>query len=208
MDWKLCLIADPSFVPENRLLEKVKEAVESGVTLVQLRVKSLSSRKFFELALLLSSLLKKKDIPFIVNDRVDIALASQASGVHLGQNDLPLSYARKILGPDKIIGISAHNLKEALTAEKEGADYLGVGPVFHTISKNNLSPIIGVDGIRLIRKKIRIPILAIGGITPENSSEVIAAGADGLAAISAFFKKSDIRQVAKNFRQAMSEKIS
>ncbi|MFW6160270.1 MAG: thiamine phosphate synthase [Acidobacteriota bacterium] len=204
IDWKLCLIADPDLVNEDKLIPKVEEAVEAGVTLVQLRVKSLSTRKFLELAIPLSALLRKKNIPFLVNDRVDIALVSQASGVHLGQDDLPLPYARKILGPDKIIGISVHNLEEALTAEKKGADYLGAGPVFPTSSKKDLSPLLGLEGIRLIREKTHLPILAIGGIKPENASAVIAAGADGVAAISAFFQKKDVRLVSGEFKQALS----
>jgi thiamine-phosphate pyrophosphorylase len=129
--------------------------------------------------------LRPKKIRLIVNDRVDIALACKADGVHLGQDDMPLPYAREILGKNRIIGISVVRPDEAEAAEKAGADYIGAGPVFRTMSKEDIGPLLGIEGLRTIREKVKIPILAIGGISAANVADVISAGADGVAVISA-----------------------
>jgi thiamine-phosphate pyrophosphorylase len=126
-----------------------------------------------------------------VNDRVDVAQAVGADGAHLGQEDLPLADARAILGPDKLIGISAHNLKQALEADAGGADYIGFGPIFPTSTKEHPDPIVGLTGLREVRAKVRLPIVAIGGITTKNVSEVVAAGADCCAVISAVLAAPD-----------------
>jgi thiamine-phosphate pyrophosphorylase len=203
IDWTQCLNADTEFRAGRNILPVVEDVVLSGVTLVQLRVKDLPSRDFFNLALKLSRLLKPQNIPLIINDRADIALASSASGVHLGQDDLPLPAARKLLGPDKIIGISVNTASEALAAEKESADYLGVGPVYPTSTKKDLKSILGPPGLKAIRDTIHIPILAIGGINVENVSEVMASGADGVAVISAILGAEDIGRATKELLEAI-----
>jgi thiamine-phosphate pyrophosphorylase len=205
INWKLCLVADAEAAGERNILTLIQEAIEGGVTLVQLRAKKLSIRKFLEISIEASKLLKREDIPLIINDRIDIALACQSVGVHLGQEDLPLSFAQKILGKKKLIGISVNTEEEALEAEKAGADYLGVGPIFPTLSKTDLKPLLGLDGLRRIREKIEIPILAIGGINKKNAREVIKAGADGVAVISAIMGAEDIRKATRELREAISK---
>ncbi len=128
---------------------------------------------------------------FIVNDRCDVAKAVGADGVHLGQEDLPLVDARAILGSGKLIGVSTHSLAQALEAEKAGADYIGFGPIFQTTTKENPDPVVGVGGLREVRARVRIPIVAIGGITAQNVADVMNAGADGAAAISAILAAPD-----------------
>jgi len=197
VNWKLCLIADKEAAGRKNLLAVIQKAVSSGVTLVQLRAKALCTREFLDLALQVSKILKTQDIPFIINDRVDIALACDATGVHLGKKDLPLPFARKLLGPQKIIGITAHSLRESLEAEEGGADYLGVGPVFLSPSKKDLKTALGLHGLFSIRKKVSIPILAIGGINPENAHDVMATGVNGIAVISAILGAKDIEKATK-----------
>ncbi len=205
IDWTLCLIADTEFASGRDIFSMTEEAVEEGVTLVQLRAKNLSDRDFLHLALKLSEKLEEKRTPLIINDRVDIAFSSGATGVHMGQDDLPLSYAREILGRDKLIGISANTKEEALLAEEGGADYLGVGPVYFTSTKKSANTPLGLEGFREIRKKVRIPILAIGGINHKNASDVMACGADGIAVISAIWGANNIHQAVKELLAAVKK---
>jgi len=193
IDWTFCLIADVDAAAGRALVQIVDESVGAGATLIQLRAKSIPTRQIFDLAKGLVSLLRPKHIPLIINDRIDIALASKADGVHLGQSDLSLSSSREILGKQRIIGISANSLSEAMTAEADGADYIGAGPVFPTHTKIDTGHILGIEGFKAIRKKVRIPLLAIGGIHAKNISEVIASGADGVAVISAVLGSEDVR---------------
>jgi len=165
IDWKLCLVADAEAAQGRDLPNLIEKAVDSGVTLVQLRAKGMPTRKFLQLALQTAELLKAKGFPLIINDRIDIALACGAEGIHLGQDDLPLPYARKILGKKKCIGISVNTLKEAEEAEKGGADYLGVGPVYDTPSKRDLKAILGPSGLKVIREKVNLSWLS-GGLMP------------------------------------------
>jgi|Deesub1362B_J571_1020462.scaffolds.fasta_scaffold00006_186 thiamine-phosphate pyrophosphorylase len=204
-DWRVCLVVDPELFPHVNLLKAVTEAVAAGISSIQLRVKSSSTRHFFELATQLASLLRASNTPFIINDRVDIALACRADGVHLGQEDLPLAAAREILGPRRIIGISVNTVEEARAAEEGGADYIGVGPIFPTTSKKELRKILGLPGLREIRQATKLPILAIGGIKPENAASVHQAGADGVAVISAVLGKSDIKVQVNKLLQALEE---
>lgn len=206
IDWTLCLIADTGFSAGRDILPIVEEAVRSGVTLIQLRSKDFPSRDFFDLGLNLSRLLKPLNIPLIINDRADIALACSASGVHLGQDDLPLSAARQLLDPDKIIGISVNTVSEAQAAEKGGADYLGVGPVYPTSTKKGLKTVLGIQGLKIIRDRVRLPILAIGGIDAENGGEVMASGADGAAVISAILGAEDIGRATRELLEALRGK--
>lgn len=205
IDWKLCLVADTEFASGRNILTLIEEAVEEGVSLVQLRAKNLKSKDFLSLALKVSEALKLKNTPLIINDRVDIALCSQAAGVHLGQEDLPLYFARKILGKEKLIGISVNTEEEALEAEAGGASYLGVGPVFPTFTKKEIRSLLGVEGLKAIREKVEIPLLAIGGINAKNAGDVMACGADGIAVISSILGEKDIRKATRELVEAIEK---
>jgi len=197
IDWKLYFIADFESAKGKDLVWIVEEAVKGGATVVQLRAKNISTREFLDIGMKIHSFLKKKRVPLIINDRIDIALALDADGVHLGQKDMPLQIARKILGKEKIIGISVNNIEEAVEAENNGADYLGVGPVFPTTTKPDIRTPLGIEGLRKIREKIKIPIIAIGGINKSNVHEVYSTGVDGIAVISAIIFASDPCKAAR-----------
>jgi thiamine-phosphate pyrophosphorylase len=200
----LCLIADAEASSGREILPLVRQAISGGVDLVQLRGKSWSGQQFLENGLILSRFLSAIKIPLIINDRVDIALACGADGVHLGQDDLPLQHARKLLGKNRIIGISVSTADEAIEAEKDGADYVGLGPIFPTPSKETpLSPL-GIEGLRLVRGTIRIPILAIGGINAQNARGLLEAGADGIAVISAILGAPDIHAATQELRKVLN----
>jgi thiamine-phosphate pyrophosphorylase len=205
VDWRLCFIADSEAAAIKDILRLVSEAVAGGATLVQLRGKKWTGREFQRLGIEAARILRLQGIPLIINDRVDIALACGADGVHLGQEDLSLQYARKILGRGKLIGVSVNTAEEAEAAEREGADYVGAGPVFATSSKNRLPPLLGLSGLQKIRTKAKIPILAIGGITVANAAEVIFAGADGVAVISAIASAGSPRSAAAELIQAIGK---
>ncbi len=196
-------MADSEAGAGKDILHLIAEAVAGGATIVQLRGKNWTSGEFLGIGKKAVQLLRPKRIPLIINDRVDIALACEADGVHLGQDDMPLSYARKILGKKRIIGISASTVAEAETGEKGGADYIGVGPIYQTFSKKDTGPLLGLEELRKIRGKIRIPILAIGGISAANVAEVIAAGADGVAVISAITSALDPQKAAAGILEAV-----
>jgi len=196
IDWRLCFIADSEAAAGRDILQLIAAAVEGGSTMIQLRGKKWTSRELLDVGMKAVRFLRQKNIPLIINDRVDIALACEVDGVHLGQDDMPLPYARKILGKDRIIGISVATPAEAEAAEKDGADYVGAGPVFGTLSKNDLGPLLGLEGLRAIRNKIKIPILAVGGISAANVADVIFAGADGVAVISAIAAAENPRRAA------------
>ncbi len=181
----------------------VQLALDAGVRLFQLRMKTPETRQLAETAAALCPLVRKGGGTFIVNDRVDVAKAVGADGVHLGQEDLPLADARKILGPDKLIGISTHTLAQAFEAEAGGADYIGFGPIFPTTTKENPDPVVGVAGLREVRAKVRIPIVAIGGITAKNVREVVAADADCCAVVSAVLSAAEPGQAVAELVKAM-----
>jgi len=202
-DFILCLIADEEAAGGRKIPSIIEQAVQSGVNLVQLRAKNLESREFLFLAIEVSKVLEAKKTPLIINDRVDIAQACGASGVHLGQKDLPLSIARKILGKKKKIGITVNTLREAQEATAGGADYLGVGPVFSTLTKKDLRPVLGLPGLKAIREKIKIPILAVGGINANNARQVMDCGVEGIAVVSAIMAAKDIRRATKELIEAM-----
>jgi thiamine-phosphate pyrophosphorylase len=193
-DLRLYLCTGP--VPGGGLIAAVEEAIAGGVTLVQLREKGLSSLEFFTLALKFRNLTRKYGLPLIINDRLDIALAAGADGVHLGQSDLPVREARRVGGKDLIIGASAHNPEEARRAAAEGADYLGAGAVFPTESKRDIQALIGLEGLAAICAAVRIPVVGIGGIGPSNARGVMEAGAAGAAVISAILSRPCPRAAA------------
>ena len=175
-------------------------AVRGGADVIQLRDKTSSGRILFETAREIRQITKKAGVLFLVNDRLDIALASEADGVHFGQDDLPLSVARRIAPPPFIIGISITSVEEAIRAEQEGADYVAVSPVFSTGSKQDAGPGLGIDMVRKVSRRISIPVIAIGGIHPGNAPEIFAAGADGVAVISAIVSQEDIVHATVTFK--------
>jgi thiamine-phosphate pyrophosphorylase len=199
----LHLVTDRSLSQARSLVEVVAEAVAGGVTCVQLREKSCSTRQFLDEALALKALLQPLGVPLIINDRVDIALAVGAAGVHLGQSDMPISHARRLLGPDCLIGISAESMADALEAEQQGADYIGISPVFNTPTKTDTAPALGLEGIRRIRELARIPLVGIGGINLTNARQVLAAGADGVAVVSAIMAAESPRLTAEAIRREL-----
>ncbi len=203
MDFILCLIADAETARGRKIPSIIEQAVRGGVNLVQLRAKNLETREFLALALEVSKVLEAKKTPFIINDRVDIAQACGASGVHLGQEDLSLPMARKMLGKKKRIGITVNTLREAQEAEAGGADYLGVGPVFSTLTKKELRPLLGLPGLKAIREKVKIPILAIGGINVSNARQVMECGVDGIAVVAAIMAAKNICRATKELIEAM-----
>lgn len=164
--------------------EQLAELGDCGVSLIQLREKSLSPVEFYGEAREAIDIAHKRGIKIIINDRVDIALALKADGVHLGQDDLPVEAARRILGPESIIGLSTHNLEQAERAARLPVDYIAIGPIFQTDTKQNSDPLVGLPGLRLVCEAVRpIPIVAIGGITANNSKSVLQAGADAISVI-------------------------
>jgi thiamine-phosphate pyrophosphorylase len=199
----LYLIADGEALSGRGVLSVVNQAVDGGVNLVQLRGKTWSGKEFLDLGLSLANFLRQKKIPLIINDRVDIALACGADGAHLGQDDLPLHQARRILGRDRIIGISVSTIEEAIEAERGGADYIGFGPIYSTPSKETPLSSVGMEGVRSVRRAIRIPLFAIGGINAQNAPGIMEAGADGVAVISAILGSPDARKAAEELRTAI-----
>ena len=199
----LHLVTDRSLSQGRPLVEVVAEAVAGGVTCVQLREKDCSTREFLQEALALKELLQLLKVPLIINDRVDIALAVGADGVHLGQSDMPISHARRLLGPNCLIGISAESVDHAVEAEQQGADYIGISPVFSTPTKTDTAPALGLEGIRQIRELVRIPLVGIGGINLTNARQVLASGADGVAMVSAIMAAASPRLAAKAIRREL-----
>jgi thiamine-phosphate pyrophosphorylase len=188
----LYAILDTSFSKGRSPTAILREFLNVGVKLVQLRAKELSSAEFFTLAKEARQLTREAGATFIVNDRADIAVASGADGVHLGQDDLPLQAARRILGPDKVIGISTHDLDQARSAELNGADYIGFGPIFGSTTKDTGYSPRGLEMLREIRAAVKLPIVAIGGINEQNVAEVWKAGADAAAIIGDIMSADDM----------------
>ncbi len=195
-DPRLCVIIDEKYLCKSDLEKVINIFEDYGVTMTQLRVKNMSDREFYYYAAKIRRLIHSSSLKFIINDRVDIALAVNADGLHLGQEDMPLSTIRETFGNKLIIGISAHTLKQALTAQKAGADYLGVGAVFPTSTKCDAT-LCGLDLIRHISKSTRIPVVGIGGINDKNYRKVIKAGASGIAVASYVFEGDIERNLRK-----------
>lgn len=203
-DYSIYLVTDDGCLQGRALIDCVREALEGGVTLVQYRAKTASSAEMYAEALQLKALCDSFKVPLIINDRLDIAMAVGAAGVHLGQDDLPCAAARKILGEDYIIGVSAHNPAEAKAALQSGADYLGCGAVFGTATKADVKKL-GTDGLAAICKDKGLPVVGIGGVTADNYREVRAAGADGAAIVSGILAQLDIRATVEAIARISSE---
>jgi len=195
----LYVILDPSVCPERSLHDVLTLSAQAGARIFQYRNKAASMKEAYAGALPLSKLAAELGLLFIVNDRCDLALAVDADGVHLGQDDLPYADARRVLGPDKVIGLSTHNAAQVKEADKLGPDYIGFGPIFKPGSKLDHDPLVGIAGLRAVRSLTTLPIFAIGGIQVEQTGEVIRAGADGVAVISAILKASDVQQAVRDF---------
>ena len=188
---RLYAVTDRSWVGIQTLLEQIESSLLGGTTLVQLREKDLSDCEFIQEAISVKRLCERFGVPLLINDNVNVALRSGADGVHLGQDDLPLQEARKMLGPNKIIGISTHTVEEAMEAEQGGADYVGVGSVFATQTKLDAN-VLSIDYIREICQAVTIPVVAIGGIKEENMDVLRNTGVAGIAVVSAIFGQPDI----------------
>ncbi|WP_147566679.1 thiamine phosphate synthase [Clostridium tyrobutyricum] len=200
VDYSLYLVTDRRFIGEKPLKKAVEEAIIGGVTLVQIREKSASTREFYNVALEVKQVTDHYNVPIIINDRIDIAQAIDADGVHLGQSDMPLSIARKILGDKKIIGISTGTIEEALEAESGGADYIGIGTIFNTGTKKDTDNPLGVDGLKKVYDSVNIPAVAIGGINNENFKDILSTGVDGIAVVTAILRSNDITSAAKQLK--------
>ena len=203
-DYSIYLVTDDGCLQGRALLDCVREALEGGVTLVQYRAKTASSAEMYAEALQLKALCDSFNVPLIINDRLDIAMAVGAAGVHLGQDDLPCAAARKLLGEDYLIGVSAHNPAEAKAALQSGADYLGCGAVFGTATKADVKKL-GTEGLAAICKAKGLPVVGIGGVTADNYREVRAAGADGAAIVSGILAQPDIRATVKAIAKVSQE---
>lgn len=201
VDYTLYLVTDRRLMSCKTIEDSVELAISGGASAVQLREKDCSSREFYELALRVKRITESAGVPLIINDRIDICMAIDADGVHLGQSDIPCKTARKILGADKIIGVSAALPKEAAQAQSDGADYLGVGAVFQTGTKTDTRPVTP-EIIREIRAAVTIPFVVIGGVNPENIKALYGLGIDGAAVVSAIVSQPDITAAARKMRKA------
>jgi thiamine-phosphate pyrophosphorylase len=201
IDYSLYLVTDREVMKGNNLFTAVEEAISGGVSLLQLREKYASTREFYNTAVKMKQLASKYNIPLIINDRLDIMLAVDADGIHIGQNDLPLNIVRAVAGNDKILGCTVSSIEEAIQAETEGADYLGAGPVYHTGTKKYDTKPIGVEVLAKIKKSTNIPVVAIAGINETNAGEIKKAGVDGIAVVSAILGKKDKASASRELRE-------
>ncbi len=200
IDYSLYLVTDRDLIGGRPLLEVILAAVKGGVTVVQLREKKCSTREYVELASEIRTRLAGHHIPLIINDRLDVALASGADGVHIGQNDMPYPEARRIMGRDAIIGLTVESEAQALVAEKLDADYLGVSTIFPTPTKTDTTYVWGIEGLVKLARKSRHRLVAIGGLNQKNAAEIIKAGARGAAVVSAICAAEDPESAARELR--------
>lgn len=201
IDYSLYLVTDRKMVGDRVWIDVVMGAVAGGVTVVQLREKDIDATEFTALATALRQRLDGYGLPLIINDNYEVAMATGADGVHVGQNDISCKELRKIVGDKLVIGVSVSTVEEAIDAESEGADYLGISPVFDTPTKTDTPTATGLYGLRKIRAAVRLPLVAIGGININNAASVIASGASGLAVVSAIMAASDPQNTAKELRK-------
>jgi thiamine-phosphate pyrophosphorylase len=204
IDYSIYLVTDRDLMSTETLEEAVEQAIIGGCTLVQLREKDCSSLDFYTTAVKVKEITDKYNVPLLINDRLDIALAVNAEGVHVGQSDLPVSVVRKIIGEDKIIGISAGTLKEAIQGQKDGADYLGVGAMYATGTKKDANPT-SMEELKKIRENVSLPIVVIGGINKERVGDFKGIGIDGLAIVSAIIAQKDIAGAAREIKELFKE---
>lgn len=208
INWSVCVITDHVAAGDRDLLDIVRAAIAGGATMVQLREKTASTRALIELGQALHTITQATGIPLIVNDRVDVALAIGAEGIHVGQDDMPVPLARQLIGPRRILGVSVETVDQAFQAEQDGADYLGVGPVYQTPSKADASVPIGTSSLFVIAQSVALPTLAIGGITAKNTRAVIQAGAAGIAVIGAIVAAADPQAATHELRTIIDEEYA
>jgi thiamine-phosphate pyrophosphorylase len=200
-------VTDRTWLKNQTLEEQVEECLKGGATFIQLREKELSYDKFLEEAFKIKALCKKYNVPFVINDNVDIAVACDADGVHVGQSDMEALNVREKLGKDKIIGVSTETVEQAITAEKHGADYLGVGAVFSTSTKLDADSV-SFDTLKKITETVNIPVIAIGGISQGNVLELKGSGIDGIAVVSAIFASDNITKATENLVKLSKEMVA
>lgn len=205
-DLVLYAVTDRSWLRGERLASVVEKAIEGGVGFVQLREKELEGRELLEEAKEVKGVCERYGVPFVVNDDVELALRIDADGVHVGQKDMEAGEARRRLGPDKIVGVTARTVEQAIAAERNGADYLGVGAVFPTGSKKD-AKVISHETLREICEAVQIPVIAIGGIQEENVGRLRGSGICGVAVISGIFGKKDVRKAAEELRERTMEML-
>lgn len=205
-DLLLYAVTDRGWLNGRTLYDQVEEALAGGATLIQLREKELDREHFLEEARELKALCRRYGATFVINDSVDIAAAVDADGVHVGQSDMEAGDVRSRLGPDKIIGVSAQTVEQALLAERSGADYLGVGAVFHTGTKRDATDV-SYETLREICRAVKIPVVAIGGINRGNVEQLAGSGICGVAVVSAIFAQQDIRAAAADLRAAVERMV-
>ena len=187
-------------------LEKIETACRSGVTIVQLREKNLTTNQYYQLAKQVKEITDAYQVPLIIDDRLDVCLAVDAAGLHIGDDELPVSVARKVLGPDKILGVTAKTVKRALEAEEGGANYLGTGAIFPTTTKEN-APITLISTLKTICQRVAIPVVAIGGLTSENIDQLIGTGIAGVAVVRDLMQAEDIEAKTQAFLTKLDEII-
>lgn len=201
----LYAVTDRRWLNNSTLCKQVEEAIQGGVTFVQLREKNLDSEIFLKEAIEIKKLCNRYKVPFVINDNVDIAVKMNADGVHVGQSDMEASDVRSIIGKDKILGVSAQTVSQALKAQEQGADYLGVGAVFHTGTKNDADDV-SYETLKEICRAVTIPVIAIGGIGKDNILQLSGSGICGVAVISSIFAQKDIKKASEELRH-LTEKM-
>ncbi len=203
---RLYAVTDRSWLNGRTLEEDVENALKGGVTLLQLREKNMEYDKFVQSAKSIKAICEKYSVPLIINDNIDVAKAVDADGVHIGQGDIPASEARRILGNDKIIGVTTKTIEQAKKAENDGANYIGSGAVFGTSTKNDAKKM-SIETLKSITASVNIPVVAIGGITIDNINELKNTGTSGVAVVSGIFAQSDIETASRNLYERMGEII-
>ena len=200
IDYSVYLVTDRRNKTDEEFLNIIEEAIKGGTTVVQLREKTASTKEFYELALKVKEITSRYDVPLLINDRVDIALAVDSEGVHIGQDDMPADIAREIIGEDKILGVSASTVEEAKKAEKDSADYIGSGAVFPTATKDDADSV-SKEELKEIVDSIDIPVVAIGGITVENANTLKGSGIAGFSVVSAIMSAEDPKVASKKLKK-------
>lgn len=202
----LYAVTDRHWLGERTLYEVVRDSLDGGVTFLQLREKNLDEDSFYEEAVRLQAMAREYKVPFVINDNVEIAVRMNADGVHVGQDDMEAGNVRALIGPDKILGVSAQTVEQAVLAEQQGADYLGVGAVFPTGSKDDAVDV-PFETLKAICEAVSIPVVAIGGITLENTPELAGTGICGIAVISAIYAQKNIREAASALKKVTAETV-
>lgn len=200
IDYSVYLVTDHRNATDEEFLNIIEEAINGGTTIVQLREKTASTKDFYQLALKVKEITSRHDVPLLINDRIDIAIAVDSDGVHIGQDDMPAEIARKIIGEDKILGVSASTVAEAKKAEEDGADYIGSGAVFPTSTKDDADSV-SIEDLKEIVSSIDIPVVAIGGITLENASLLNDTGIAGFSVVSAIMSADNPKEASQKLKE-------